>query len=169
MLKHQYFGHLMQTADSLEKNPDAGKDWRQKKTWQRMRWLDGITDALDMNLGKLWEMVRDREVWHAAVHGVMKSWRLLEDWTNSRKLTMLFFPLGKEVATHSYTLAWRIPWTEELGRLQSMGWQRVRHNEAANICSCLCFHNPLLWTECISPKFIYWRPKQLGYIWRYDL
>ena len=74
-LKLQYFGHLMQTVDSLEKT-DAGKRRRKKeKRDQRMRWLDGMFDSMDMNLGKLQEMVRDREAWHAVVHGVTKSQR----------------------------------------------------------------------------------------------
>ena len=73
-LKLQYFGHLMQTADSLEKSLMLGKnEARRRKGCQRMRQLDGITDAIDMNLGKLQEMVRDREGWHAAAHGVAKN------------------------------------------------------------------------------------------------
>ena len=73
-LKLQYFGHLMRTADSLEKSLILGKiEGRRGRGHQRMRWLDGITEAMDMNSGKLQEMVRDREAWHAAVHRVTKS------------------------------------------------------------------------------------------------
>ena len=87
----EYFGYLMRRANSLEKTRMPGKiEGRKRKLWQKMRWLDNITNSVDMSLSKPWEIVKDREVWHAAIHGITKSRTGLSDWTTTTTIYLPF-------------------------------------------------------------------------------
>ena len=114
MLKFQFFGHLMRRTDSLEKTLMLGKsEGRRRRGWQNMRWLDGGTHPMDMSVSKFWEMVQDREVRHAAVHGVAKSWTRLSYWTT----TDVLGPVLRAVDTGKYHNSWLWVTPKLLGKL----------------------------------------------------
>ena len=123
-LNLQNFGYLMWRTNSLKKTLMLGKiEGRRRRGWQRMRWLDSVTDSMDMSLTKLQELLMDRKAWIAAVHGVVNCWTRVSDWTELNwknppamwetwvRSLGLEDPVEKWKATHSSTLSWRIPWT----------------------------------------------------------
>ena len=149
-LKLQYFGHLMWRANSLEKTPMLGKiEGNRRRGWQRMKWLDSIFDSMDMSLNKLWEIVEDRGAWHAAIHGIAKSWTWLSNWTTttiwvfvSVCMVFVFMSVWAFVFTFISVFVFMSIWVFVFMSIWALLYQRVRWVQ-------LCGSLSILW-HCLS-------------------
>ena len=163
-LKLQYFGHLMWRVDSLEKTLMLGGiGGRRRRGRQRMRWLDGITDSMDVSLSELWELVMDREAWCAAIHGVAKSWTRLSNWSDLiwrlkiKRQRLPWWLSGKKKKKKKTTCQW--------GRHRFNPWSGMIPYATEQLNLCAVTDEPVLWSLGIAttePMWCnYWSPRAL--------